>query len=171
MSSALSDRAVLGEDIEHPVVVTFTRRGVRELVDHLKRHGKVNMEREERPRFDGNRRARRKAAAQVRRGAPASDLAPVDPDVILSIFAEAEAEVTRKKRFAEHLERTREWQMVQSLEGRIIDTATPEQRAAREAALDEEWERLRLLEQATEAASGNPAPGRDADLPAVGSFE
>jgi hypothetical protein len=63
---------------------------------------------------------------------------------------------------------TREWLAVQACQGRIVDTATPEERAAREVAVAEECRRLWEAEQGAvaEAEKAKP-PG----LPAVASFE
>lgn len=158
-----------------PVMVTLQRTGLSEWGDRFVLHGEANEMEAPRPRFEGNRRARRKAAAEARKGAYV--MPPVrypEPDTMRVGFAEAEmVEVALNKRLAEHMAFTREWRAIQALEGRIVDMATPGQRAAREAAIAEEWERLRLAEEACEAVAGNPAnpkPGRDADLPAVGSF-
>ncbi|MFH6786654.1 hypothetical protein [Methylobacterium sp. MA0201] len=171
MREAFELEGIVGE----PVTVTLRRTGAREWIDHIVRLGEANGERAPRPRFEGNRRARRKAAAQARRGVYV--MPPVrypEPNIMRVGFAEAEqAEATRRKRLAEHLEFTREWRAVQALEGRIVDEATPEQRAAREAALSEEWDHIRQAEEASDAVSENsarPKPGRDADLPHVGSF-
>ncbi|WP_279356724.1 hypothetical protein [Methylobacterium indicum] len=149
-----------------PMPMTLRRIGAREWVNHIVRQAEAA------PRFEGNRRERRKAAAQARKGVPASEMAsvqePVGPDTIRSMFAEAEAEkaefeASRTRRLAElasNYQHSMDWMRVQALQGRIIDTATPEQRAAREAAVAEEWERLRLAEEASEAVAGNPArPG------------
>lgn len=57
---------------------------------------------------------------------------------------------------------TREWRAVQDLDGRIIVTFTPKQRAAREAAVAEDWERIRQAEEAEKAPAG--------ELSAVASF-
>jgi hypothetical protein len=138
------------------------RISVPEFADRMARQYEVNLEREERTRFEGNRRARRKAAAQARKVTVAEAPLPISADAIRAMFAEAKAEVARNQRIAEHMERTREWQAVQALQGVIIDTATPEQRAAREAAWAEERRRI-------EEAEG-PSRTWDADLPAVGSF-
>ncbi|SFU34709.1 hypothetical protein SAMN02799631_00271 [Methylobacterium sp. 174MFSha1.1] len=55
---------------------------------------------------------------------------------------------------------TVQWLNAQALKGRIIDTLTPEQRAARWAAVAKECKSLRLTEEASEAVAGNPArPG------------
>lgn len=137
--------------------VTFRRRGVREILHCVDRfeHADDSTRMEEPGWFEGNRRARRKAAAQARKGVVAKPAAPVTVDDIRALFAAAEAKVNRNKLLADHvvhLQRHREWQAVQALHGVIIDTATPEERAAREAAVNEEWQRI---EEAEMAAGGS----------------
>lgn len=83
----------------------------------------------ERTRFEGNRRARRKAAAQERKATVPETPSPISPDAIRAMFAAAEAETRRNKLLADRivdLQRHREWQAVQALQGVIIDTATPD---------------------------------------------
>ena len=141
------------------------RISVPAFADRMARQYEVNLEREERTRFEGNRRARRRAAALGRKATAPETPSPISPDAIRMMFAAAEVEAARNRCIAEHMthmERHREWQAVQALQGVIIDTATPEQRAAREAAWDEECHRI-------EEAEGSSRT-RDADLPAVGSF-
>lgn len=97
-----------------------------------------------------NRKERRAAVAKARRGsarpAPASSRSNPqypEPDittVVREMFEQAKAEERR----ARHLERlmrsrqlTMDWMRVQALQGKIIDTATPEERIARDAAVAE----------------------------------
>lgn len=178
-------------------MVTFRRRGAAEIVEAISRFSTSEAEAafnrairrplaDEPSRFEGNRHARRKAAAEARRGAVVMEpirfpepKASVPPGLVrfiegLGAVAKSVAKsdatrllATKAMLAAEH---TAEWMQVQMFEGgRIVDTATPEQRAAREAACAEEWERIKALEWAAEEPAGKPASGRDADLPAVWS--
>ncbi|MCJ2044153.1 hypothetical protein MKK58_06355 [Methylobacterium sp. J-078] len=164
-------------------VVTFRRRGVAEIAEAMRvpSYGKADVrfasegvevlleEEPERPVFEGNRRARRKAAAEARKGVAAGQPARIDQsqaaleEDVRTAFAHAceRSERARDERLAEMLSRhhrnrqyTWEWMRVQALEGRIIDTLTPEERAARMVAFDEECRRIEALKRAAEAASG-----------------
>lgn len=113
-----------------------------------------------------NRKERRAAEAKARRGsarpAPASSLSHPrypEPDVtsvVREMFVEAEVEIEERR--ARHLERlmrsrqlTMDWMRVQALQGRIIDTATPEERIARDAAVAEECALLDAAEARRQA--------------------
>jgi len=166
-------------------VVTFRRRGVAEIAEAMRvpSYGKADVrfasegvevlleEEPERPVFEGNRQARRKAAAEARKGVyvmpPIRYPEPkscVPPGLVAFIeglgavagsVAKSDAArllATKAMLAAEH---TAEWMRVQMFEGgRIIDTATPEQRAARNAALAEESLRIEVMERAADTMSG-----------------
>ncbi|TXM92633.1 hypothetical protein [Methylobacterium sp. WL116] len=112
-------------------------------MDHLRNRAVAEFEEVRRERLwaEGSRKARRKAAARAWKGIVAEPSASDLTDAIRATFAAAEAEVARNRRIAEHMERTREWQAVQALQGRIIDKLLPEERAARDAAASAESDR------------------------------
>lgn len=80
MSGATETVEIAGAD-GGPVTVTLRRRGVREILRCVGRAGEINRMEGEPARFDGNSLARRKAAAQARKGIVVMPLVlcPVDP--------------------------------------------------------------------------------------------